>query len=160
LCGQFSLAWPALARVAAAGLLSALLALAGVGCGQAPNGFRADYNKAIAPVSEVRVAVAGSLRKAAQRSRAALSAELGDLTARFGQARRNLSRLDPPEGTGDEFDELLSALDTATTDLGALARAVKKGDRSAARKASDALSESGNEISDAEKRFQDAVADS
>jgi hypothetical protein len=139
--------------------IAAALALAfGAGCGDdADAQFKQDYNEAVRPLSTLGDDVVASLGGAEGQSNRAIARRFGELADRFERTSRNLSRLDPPADTGDEFDDLLASLKRTVADLRTVARAAKEGDPAEAAEASRALVETGQRVRRAEDAFQSAV---
>lgn len=143
------------------GALAALLAgfsLALAACGgDDDNAFKEDYNRAVKPLSELNADIGSSIGGAGGKSNDEIAKEFDNLAAKAQQTRDNLADLDPPEGAEEQFDELLSSLQTGTEDLRAVAAAAKEADPAAAGEASRDLVESGTQIQKAETALQDAV---
>src|SRR5829696_3897907 len=125
-----------------AGVLVLLLA---VGCGSAEATFTQDYNEAVTPIAE-------------------LGEDLGTrpenydrLANRTRQTRRNVARLEAPEGAGDELDALVAGLDDVTSGLVGVARAARSNDPVRERRAARRLERSNAEFRRAEKALHQAV---
>jgi hypothetical protein len=146
-----------LARPIAAPLAVLALAVAAAGCGESVNEFREDYNDAVRPLSALGDDVAATLTRADAFSDEQLATRLDGFADRFQQARRNLSRLDPPDDVQDQFDELLGLLKEGIGDLRAVAGAARKGDPAQADEATQALVKTGQRVRQAEAEFKDAV---
>jgi hypothetical protein len=134
------------------------LALGAPGCGEdSDEQFKQDYNQAVRPLTTLGDDVVASLGGAEGQSNRAVARRFRELADRFERTRTNLSRLDPPADTEDEFDGLLASLKESVRDLRAVARAAREGDPAQAAKASKALVETGQRVRRAEEAFQDAV---
>jgi hypothetical protein len=125
-----------------AGVFVLLLAM---GCGGAETSFTEDYNQAVTPISE-------------------LGKDLGTrpenydhLAERTRRTRRNLARLDAPEGAGDELEALVAGLDDVTSGLLGVARAARSNDPVRERRAARRLERSNDEFRRAEKALHRAV---
>jgi hypothetical protein len=119
--------------------------------------FKEDYNQAVRPLSTLGDDVAASLVGAEGQSDRAIATQYDKLADRFERARKNLSTLEPPDGTEEEFDELLALLKRGVTDLRAVARAAREGDPAEAQKATRTLVKTGQRLREAEEEFRDAV---
>jgi hypothetical protein len=125
-----------------AGLLVLLLA---VGCGGAEASFTQDYNEAVTPISE-------------------LGEDLGTrpenydrLAERTRRTRRNLARLEAPDGAGDELEALEAGLDDVTSGLLGVARAARSEDPVRERRAARRLERANDEFRRAENALHRAV---
>ena len=125
-----------------AGLVVLLLA---VGCGGAEPSFTEDYNEAVTPIAELGDDVG---------TRPENYDHLADRTR---QTRRNLARLEAPEGARDELDALLAGLDDVTSSLVGVARAARREDPVRERRAARRLERSNDEFRRAENALQRAV---
>jgi hypothetical protein len=134
------------------------LALAGSACGDdSDDAFKERYNSAVRPLSSLGDDVVASLGGAEGQSDREISRQFDELADRFARTRRNLSGLDPPEDTKEEFDELLRALKQTVADLRAVASAAREGDPAEAQEATEALVETGQQVRRAEDAFRDSV---
>jgi hypothetical protein len=129
-------------RSAAAVLV--LLLAAGCGGGDETS-FARDYNRAVRPLSRLGEHV-GTKPSSFDR-----------LARGTAATRRNLARLDPPDGARDELDAMLRELDHVTADLRGVARAARGGDVVKQRRAARALVRSSNAVQAAETRLKRAV---
>ncbi|HET8821929.1 MAG TPA: hypothetical protein VFM57_10315 [Thermoleophilaceae bacterium] len=125
-----------------AGLLVLLLA---VGCGGADASFTEDYNDAVTPLAELRGNVGTRLE------------DYDRLAHRTRQTRRNLARLEAPEGAGDELDALVAGLDDVTSSLLGVAQAARSEDPVRERRAARRLERSNDEFRRAENALRRAV---
>ena len=147
-----------MARLVASILLLLALSFGAVACGDDSNDeFKDQYNQAVRPLSQLGDEVVASLTGAGQGSDRELARELDRYADRAARVRRNLSRLEPPEGTEDQFDDLLAALKESAGDLRAVAASATEGDPTEARKATQDLVESGQRLRSAESDFRNAV---
>ena len=73
------------------------------------------------------------------------------------QTRAELAELAPPEEARDEFDQLLAAIRDGVKNIREVADAAREGNQDRFQDATEALSESGEEISRAEAELKDAV---
>ena len=125
-----------------AGVLVLLLA---VGCGGAGPSFTEDYNEAVTPIAELGDGL-GTRPENYDR-----------LAKRTRQTRRNLARLDAPEGAGDELGALVAGLDEVTSSLLAVAKAARSGDVVLEREAARRLQRSNDRFRRAENALRRAV---
>jgi len=130
-------------RLPSAAALLVLLAVAG--CGGEDRSFTQDYNRAVRPLSRMGQHV-GTKPAAFDR-----------LAAGTAATRRNLAKLDPPDGAKDELQVMLSRLDDVTADLRRVARAARGHDPVTQRRAARALVRSSNAVQRAETRLKAAV---
>jgi hypothetical protein len=136
------------------------LALPAAGCGggdDADNQFREDYNAAVEKLSEINSDIGSAGATAAGQSNNKIAQEFERIADTAEQTRQDLSELEPPEDAKDAFDQLLSALKQGVADLRAVAKAAVANDPAAAAEAVQALSESGQAITDAENELKQAV---
>jgi uncharacterized phage infection (PIP) family protein YhgE len=115
------------------------------GCGGSDDSFTEDYNEAVKPLAELQTNVGSS------------AAEFDRLADKTRQTRENLADLDPPDDAQDEMDKLLEGLDGVTSDLNAVADAVRSKDPTQQANAAKELVESSGEIQQAETALQQAV---
>jgi hypothetical protein len=125
-----------------AGLLVLLVLL---GCGGEDGSFTQDYNEAVTPIAELRGNV-GTRPEHYDR-----------LAARTRETRRNLARLEAPDGAADELDALVEGLDDVTSSLLAVARAARSKDPVRSRRAARRLQRSNDEFRRAEDALRRAV---
>jgi ABC-type transporter Mla subunit MlaD len=146
------------ARLVAPLLLALALSFGAVACGgDSDEEFKDQYNQAVQPLRQLGDNVVASLTGAGQGSDRELAGRLDRYADRADRVRRNLSNLEPPEGTMDQFDDLLAALKQSVADLRAVAASAKKGDPVEAREATEDLVESGQRLQRAESTFRKAV---
>jgi hypothetical protein len=126
----------------AAALLVLLLA---TGCGGEDASFTEEYNQAVTPISELR----GNLGAGPE--------NYDRLAKRTRQTRRNLARLEAPEGAAAELDALVAGLGDVTSSLVAVARAARKEDPVLERRAARRLERSNDEFRRAENALRRAV---
>jgi hypothetical protein len=141
-------------------LLVLALSFGAVACGEDSTAeFKERYNDAVRPLSELGDDVVASLTNAGQASDLKLARELEQYADRAARVRKNLSKLEPPEDTTDEFHELLAALRRSVADLRAVADSAREGDPAEADRATKELVESGQRLRSAESDFRRAVED-
>jgi hypothetical protein len=128
-----------------------------VGCSDNSDDFKDQYNQAIRPLSSLGDDVAASLSSAGDTSDRALATQFEKLADRLDRTRENLSKLDPPEGSKEELDELLASLKQAAADTRAVAAAAREGDPAEGAEASEALVKTGQRVRKAEAEFKKAV---
>jgi hypothetical protein len=147
-----------MARAVASILVAMALVFGTVGCGDdSDDEFTEQYNKAVQPLSALGDDIGASLSGAGGQPDRELAAQFEKLADRADQTRRNLSELAPPEDAADQYDELLASLKQSVADLRAVAAAAKEGDPAEGQQAAQALVESGQELREAERAFQNAV---
>ena len=122
-----------------------LVLLLAVGCGGAGPSFTEDYNDAVTPIAELGDGL-GTRPENYDR-----------LADRTRQTRRNLARLEAPEGAGDELEALLAGLDDVTSSLLGVARAARSEDPVRERRAARRLERSNDEFRRAENALHRAV---
>jgi len=122
-----------------------LVLLAAAGCGGDDSSFTQDYNRAVRPLSRL----GGRLD-----SKPSSFDRLARSTA---ATRRNLEKLDPPDGARDEFDAMLAHLDSVVSDLRRVARTARGHDVVKQRRAARALVRSSTAVERAETRLKAAV---
>jgi hypothetical protein len=125
-----------------AGLLVLLVV---VGCGGEDPSFTEDYNQAVTPISELR----GDLGTRPE--------DYDRLADRTRETRRNLARLEAPDGAADELDALVAGLDRVTSSLVGVARAARSDDPVRERRAARRLERSNDEFRRAENALHRAV---
>jgi hypothetical protein len=143
-----------------AGLFVLLAALSGASCGgedEAADRFRDGYNAAIERLNEVNSNIQESGEELESRPGAEIAREFDRIAEAAARTRADLSKLDPPEEAADEFDELLGAIEGGVEDIRAVASAARSENRDRFAEATEALSESAEEISRAEFELKDAV---
>ena len=125
-----------------AGLVVLLVML---GCGGDDASFAEDYNEAVTPIAELR----GRL--------GAQPENYDRLADRTRETRRNLARLNAPEGATEELDALVAGLDDVTSSLLAVSRAARSEDPVLERRAARRLERSNDEFRRAEDALHRAV---
>jgi hypothetical protein len=139
-------------------LLALALLFGAVACGQDANDeFKDRYNEAVRPLSQLGDDVVASLSGAGGRSDRELARQLDRYAGNAERVRRNLSKLEPPEGTTDQFNDLLAALKQSVADLRQVGASAKEGDPAEAEQATQDLVESGQRLQRAESEFRNAV---
>ena len=133
--------------------LAAGLALAGCGGDDEPNRFQEGYDAAVMRLSDSQAEIS----EGGDQSNREIAADFRRTAEVWERTRADLARLDPPEDARAEFRELLDALEGGVADLRAAARAARSNDPEAFEEARDALAESSDEISDADRALKDAV---
>jgi hypothetical protein len=147
------------ARVATFMLCAALL---WTGCGgedEEANEFREGYNAAVERINQVNSNIEESGQELASKPGGEIAREFERIADTAAQTRAELAELDPPEEARDEFDELLAAIKDGVEDIRAVADAARSENQDRFLEATQALSESGQEISEAENELKDAVDD-
>src|SRR5918992_6163076 len=129
------------------------IALAGCGGDDEPNRFQEGYDAAVMRLSDSQAEIS----EGGDQSNREIAADFRRTAEVWERTRADLARLDPPEDARAEFRELLDALEGGVRDLRAAARAARSNDPEAFDDARDALSESSEEISDADAALKDAV---
>jgi uncharacterized membrane protein YccC len=152
---------PAMAtrRLAALVLFATLLA---AGCGGEDEGadrFREGYNAAVERLNEVNSDIQASGEELASKPGGQIAREFDRIADTAGQTRAELEDLSPPEDARDEFERLLTAIEDGVRDLRAVADAARRENQDRFLEATQSLSESGQEISEAENALKDAVED-
>ena len=122
-----------------------LVLLVVAGCGGDNDSFTEDYNEAVKPLADLQTNVGSS------------AAEFERLADKTSQTHDNLADLDPPDDAQDEMDKLLAGLEDVTSDLNAVADAVRSKDPTEQATAAKELVESSTEIQKAETALQQAV---
>jgi hypothetical protein len=131
-------------KLRSAAALVVLLAAAGCG-GRGESSFAQDYNRAVRPLSRLEAHL-GTKPSSFDR-----------LARRTAATRRNLAKLDPPDGARDELDAMLHRLDEVTADLRRVAKTARGADVVKQRRAARALVRSSTAVEDAETRLKRAV---
>ena len=137
-----------------------LAALVGGGCGDdddTADQFRDGYNAAIERLNEVNANIEDSGQELTTQPGSEIAQEFDRIAETAAQTRADLADLEPPEDARDEFDELLGAIEEGVANIRAVADAAREGNREQFREATQGLSESGEEISEAETELKDAV---
>ena len=137
-----------------------LAALVGVGCGgedETADQFRDGYNAAIERLNEVNSNIEESGEELATQPGSEIAREFERIAETAAQTRADLAELEPPEDARDAFDELLGAIEEGVTDIRAVADAARKRNQEQYQEATQALSESSEEITQAESELKDAV---
>jgi hypothetical protein len=145
---------------ARAAIFLLVAALAAGGCGgedETADEFRDGYNAAIERLNDVNSNIQESGEELASKPGARIAREFDRIADTAAQTRANLSELEPPERASDEFDELLAAIKEGVANIRAVASAARNENQEQYREATEALSESGEEISRAEMELKDAV---
>jgi uncharacterized membrane protein len=138
-------------------LLAGLIALGCGGDDESTDQFREGYNAAIERLNEVNTNLEESGEELASQPGSRIAREferIGDVAA---QTRAELAGLAPPEEARDEFDQLLAAIRDGVKDIREVADAARAGNQDRFAEATEALSDSGQEISQAEAELKDAV---
>jgi hypothetical protein len=146
-------------RLHAAGFLL-LAALIGIGCGgddDTTDRFRDGYNAAIERLNEVNTNIQESGEELTSQPGAKIGREFDRIAETAAQTRAELAELAPPEEARDEFDALLAAIQEGVKNIRGVADAARDGNQARFQEATEALSESGEEISEAESELKDAV---
>jgi hypothetical protein len=140
-------------RIAAAAVGLALLAAGcGGGDGEDSERFREGYNAAMKRLAGISSEVGG-----ASQSNREIAAEYQRKAGAAERTYSALADLEPPEEAREEFDDLLAALRQGIRDLRAFAKAARRSDRAAARRAVAKLRRTGTEITRAEEAVKQAV---
>jgi hypothetical protein len=137
-------------------------ALLGTGCGgedEEANEFREGYNAAVDRINQVNSNIEESGQELASKPGGEIAREFDRIADTAAQTRADLAELDPPEDARDEFDELLAAIEDGVEDIRGVADAARSENQDRFLEATRALSESGQEISEAENALKDAVDD-
>ena len=122
-----------------------LVLLAVAGCGGDDSSFTRDYNRAVRPLSRLGQHI-GTKPSSFDR-----------LAAGTAATRRNLAKLDAPDGAKDELQVMLTRLDDVTADLRRVATAARGHDPVKQRRAARDLVRSSNSVQQAETRLKAAV---
>ena len=147
-----------MARAVVPILLALVLSFGAVACGQdSSDEFKDQYNEAVRPLSQLGDDVVASLSGAGERSDRELARQLDRYADNAERVRRNLSELDPPEDTTDQFNDLLAALKQSVADLRQVGASAKEGDPAEAERATQDLVASGQRLQRAESAFRNAV---
>jgi methyl-accepting chemotaxis protein len=145
---------------ARAAILLLVAALAAAGCGgddDTADQFRDGYNAAIQRLNDVNTNIQESGEELATKPGPQIAREFDRIAETAAQTHANLAELEPPERAGDEFDALLAAIEDGVVNIRAVADAARKENQQQFRDATQALSESSEEISAAENELKDAV---
>jgi methyl-accepting chemotaxis protein len=145
------------ARLAMLLLLAALIA---TGCGDdddTAGQFRDGYNAAIQRLNAVNTDLRDSGEEVASKPGPQIAKEFDRIAETAARTRADLAELEAPERARDEFDELLAAIEDGVANIRAVADAARKENQQQYRDATEALSESSEEISAAEAELKDAV---
>lgn len=146
-------------RVRAAGFLL-LAALTGPGCGgedEATDEFRDGYNAAIERLNEVNTNLQERGEELTSQPGSKIAREFERIADAAAQTRADLAELAPPEEARDEFDRLLAAIREGVKDIREVADAAREGNQDRFIEATTSLSETGEEISEAEDDLKRAV---
>ena len=155
----FGLGSRAMTRARAA-IFLLIAALAASGCGgddDTADQFRDGYNAAIQRLNAVNSDIQESGEELARKPGPQIAKEFDRIAETAAQTRADLAELEAPEGAGDEFDALLGAIEDGVANIRAVADAARKENQQQFQNATEALSESGEEISAAEAELKDAV---
>jgi methyl-accepting chemotaxis protein len=155
----FGLGSRAMTRARAA-IFLLLAALVGVGCGgddDTASEFRDGYNAAIERLNTVNSNIEESGEELASKPGPQIAREFDRIADAAAQTRADLAELEPPEDARNEFDDLLAAIEEGVASIRAVAGAAREENQQQFREATEALSESGEEISQAESELKDAV---
>jgi uncharacterized phage infection (PIP) family protein YhgE len=146
-------------RLAIVLALAALLAVGAPACGGDDDSdqFREDYNAAVDKLSKINTDIGTAAGGATKQSNKAIANEFDQIADTAEQTRSRLSDLDPPEDAKDEFDKLLSALETGVQDLRAVAKAARANSPQEANQAVKKLAQTGQQITEAENALKAAV---
>jgi hypothetical protein len=143
-------------------LLTAVFALSGAlaACGDDSSSsdtttFTQGYNTAIKQLARVNEDLAG-LR--GSRSTRAIAHEFEDFAEALEGTRSDLSRLEPPAGAEDEFDDVLAALQDGVRASRRAAHAARAIRPAGQRRAVQDLQRSAEELAEAEDALRRAVA--
>jgi methyl-accepting chemotaxis protein len=137
-----------------------LAALVATGCGDdddSADQFRDGYNAAIQRLNSVNSDLRESGEGAATKPGPQIAKEFDRIAETAAQTRANLAELEPPEDAREAFDELLAAIEDGVANIRAVADAARNENQEQFRDATEALSESSEEISAAENELKDAV---
>ena len=138
--------------------LAALLALPAAGCGSDESDqFREDYNAAVDRLSKINTEIGSAAGDATDQTNSEIAREFNQIADTAEQTRSDLSGLEPPEDAKDEFDELLSALRAGVEDLRSVAKAARSNNPAEANEAVRKLTQTGQEITEAENALKQAV---
>ena len=143
-----------------AAIVLLLAALVAAGCGEdddTADQFRDGYNAAIQRLNAVDTDIQESGEDVATKPGPQIAREFNRIAETAAQTRTDLAELEPPERARDEFDELLAAIEGGVASLRAVANAARKENQQQYQDATEALSESSEEISAAENELKDAV---
>jgi uncharacterized phage infection (PIP) family protein YhgE len=145
-------------RLAIVLALAALFAITAPACGgDDSDQFREDYNAAVDKLSKINTDIGTAAGGATDQSNKAIAKEFDRIADTAEQTRSRLSDLDPPEDAKDEFDKLLSSLETGVEDLRAVAKAARANSPQEANQAVKKLAQTGQEITEAENALKAAV---
>ena len=145
------------ARLAMLLLLAALIA---TGCGDdddTAGQFRDGYNAAIERLNDVNANINESGEELASKPGPQIAKEFDRIAETAAQTRADLAELEPPEDAREAFDELLAAIQEGVTNIRAVADAAREENQQQFQDATEALAESGEEISAAEAELKDAA---
>ena len=135
-------------------------AVVAVGCGgddDTADRFRDGYDDAIQQLNAVNTDLRDRGEAAASKPGPQIAKEFDRIAETAAQTRADLAKLDAPERARDEFKELLAAIEDGAANIRAVADAARKENQQQYRDATEALSESSEEISAAENELKDAV---
>jgi hypothetical protein len=146
-------------RVCAA-LLVLLAVPSGLACGDedgADDRFREGYNQAVERLNEVNSNIQESGEELAARPGDEIGREFDRIAETAARTRAELAELEPPEQAREEFDALLAAVEDGIRDIRAAADAARTENQARFNDAAERLSETGQEIGEAEQELKDAV---
>jgi methyl-accepting chemotaxis protein len=139
-------------------LLLAALVVAGCGDDDDTAGqFRDGYNAAIERLNAVNTDIEESGEELASKPGPQIAKEFDRIAETAAQTRADLAKLEPPEDARDAFNELLGAIEDGVKNIRAVADAAREENQQEFLEATEALSESGEEITAAENELKDAV---
>jgi uncharacterized phage infection (PIP) family protein YhgE len=145
-------------RLAIVLALAALIAITAPACGgDDSDQFREDYNAAVDKLSKINTDIGTAAGGATDQSNKTIAKEFNQIADTAEQTRSRLSELDPPEDAKDEFDKLLSSLETGVEDLRAVAKAARANSPQEANQAVKKLAQTGQQITEAENALKAAV---
>jgi predicted nucleic acid-binding Zn-ribbon protein len=144
-------------RLAAIALALAVGAVGWGGGEDYADQFREDYNAAVERLNDVNSNIEGSGENLASQSGAEIARDFNRIADTAERTRQDLEDLDPPEDAQEEFDRLLSAVDQGVKDLRATADAAREGNQQSFVEAAQRLSQTGEEITEAESDLKSAV---
>jgi quinol monooxygenase YgiN len=147
------------ARAAAFVLAAALPALACGGEDEGADRFSEGYNAAVQHLNQVNANLQESGRGSGSRPGGEIAREFERIAGTAENTRARLERLDPPDDARDEFEALLAAIEEGVRDIRAVAKAARREHQARFREATEELSESSREISEAEDALKAAVGD-
>jgi methyl-accepting chemotaxis protein len=145
---------------ARAAVLVLLAVPVGLACGDdddTADRFRDGYNQAIERLNEVNSDIQESGEQLAAQSGDEIGRQFDRIAETAARTRADLAELEPPEQAREEFDELLAAVQDGIRDIRAAADAARTESQDRFNAAAERLSQSGQEIAEAEEELKDAV---